>query len=1353
MASRDIMKKKRTAAGQNVRDRDYWLDKLSGEWVKSTFPHDHQKGDVLDSTKFLSFQFQDDSFSGLMRLSNESDYRLFMILTAQLVLLLYKYTGSKDIIVGAPILKQDIEGDFINTVLALRNTFEPGITFKELLLQVRQTLMEAVEHQNYPIEVLLDKLNLEDSGDGFPLFDMAILLENIHDREYIRHIDTDMVFIFRQTNRAVKGLLEYNPLHYTTSFVEGIISHYTYLIRHMMTALDTSLRNIEILSEDEKKQLLVDFNDTEGEYPEGKTIHQLFEEQVEKTPGNVAIHMTPITHMTYDELNKKSNQLVYLLIEKGVEPDTIVVIMVERSIEMIIGILGILKAGGAYLPIDPHYPESRIRYMLEDSGAKILITTHGLSEGIVFEKEMIYIEDYKDKKAPHHSLFIEPTHRSDSLVYLIYTSGSTGRPKGVMLEHKNVVNLIHFDFNHTNLDFSRILQFHTIGFDASFHEIFCALLSGGTLYLIEEEVRADIPALFDLVERNGIVTLFLPMSYLRLIFNEESFVRMVPRCVKHIQTAGEQVVINNRFRRFLQENHVYLHNHYGPAETHVVTTLTLDPEGDIPELPSIGKPILNTRIYILDKEKQLVPLGVPGELYIGGIQVGRGYLKKPKLTADKFDQDFQDFKDDQDDKQNAEGFHHSSFFTHHSALYRTGDLARWMRDGNIEFLGRVDKQVKIRGFRVEPGEIESRLTDIDHIKEAIVIDRTDERGDKFLCAYVVSDIETNVSELREILTETLPDYMVPSYFIQLEEIPLTPNGKVDWRTLQAIEIVEEKQAYAAPRNEVEKELCGLWSEILGLEKKTIGIDDNFFQLGGHSLKAVILISKLHKEFNVQLSLADVFDVSTIRGLAEVLKGAVPGPYVPIKPAKKRAYYRLSSAQQRLFVIQQMDPDSISYNLSAAVWLKGDIDKETLEETFKKLIHRHESLRTSFEIVNSQPMQRIHEKKEFKVEYFDLTAKTREDTRRKERNHHSSFIIHHFITPFDLSRAPLLRVGLIKVEEKKHILMLDMHHIITDGTSVNLFIKEFTAFYEGIPLPPVPLQYKDFSEWQNNLFDSGEIRNQEAHWIKEFEGGIPLLNLPTDYPRPASRTFEGGFVKQVLDKTTAEALKKQALEQGVTLSMLLFAIYNILLSKLSGQEDIVVGVTVSGRRHADLEGVIGMFINILAVRNFPRGEQSFIDFLKEVKKRTLDAFENQDYPFEKLVERAAVKRNPGRNPLFDVEFVMQVEHKALAGIPETVIPGLKLKPYELDKKMSNFDLFLFVVELEEGIVLNLQYWTKLFKEESVARFLDHYARITQQVINDPEITISDIEWVDEAEKNKMLSIIQKNVEAVDIDFEF
>ena len=1380
MPNTEITRERTKAASQKVKERDYWLNRLAGEWQKTVFYYHGLES--RDSQSFehqtFGFSFTGEMFSDLMRLSSGSDRRLFMILLAQLLVLLYKYTGSIDIIIGAPIYRQEVEGNFVNTVLTLRNTIGPGITFKQLLLQVRQVLVEAVEHQNYPIESLLHKLDLPVSPESeadFPLFDITILLENVHNKSYIDHIPTSMSFNFRRTDHAVEGVVEYNPARYHAAAVEQIARHYQYLVHRVMFLLDSRLADIDILSQEEKKQLLFDFNDTVGEYPAGKTIHRLFEQQVEKSPDQIAVvgplqvknrtYMTYKTYISYRDLNKKSNQLARQLKEKRVKQDTFAAIMVERSVEMIIAVLAILKADGAYLPIDPNYPEERKKYMLTDSGVRLLLTNldKGRLAYIPAGIEILEVDSPGFYCCNGDNL---PGAAKDTdLVYLVYTSGSTGKPKGVILEHMNVVNLIHFDFHHTNLDFSKILQFHTIGFDASFHEIFCALLSGGVLVLVDEDTRLDIPALFKIVEKNSIPTLFLPMSFLRIIFNDESYARRFPGCVKHIQTAGEQVVINHRLKLFLQENHVYFHNHYGPAETHVVTALTLDPTQDIPELPAIGKPILNTQIFILDKEKQLLPVGVPGELYIGGIQVGRGYLNRPGLTAEKFCLRRPGGRFLKKLPREASGhprknfllmtpgdMFHKSYMSYMSYIYQTGDLARWLSDGNIEFLGRVDIQVKIRGFRVEPGEIESRLMDIDYIKEAVVLTNRDQSGEIFLCAYVVSDRAINAAELRDLLAKTLPDYMVPGYYVQVDRIPLSPNGKVKREALPPLDRAAVKKAYAAPRNDREQKLCQLWSEVLGLGKDTIGIDDNFFELGGHSLKATILIGKIYKTFGVKLILGELFNQPTIKGLASAIKNSTLGAFVAIEPTEKKEYYPMSSAQKRMYIINQLKKKSISYNMPSPMIIEGDFKEEKFAVVFRELILRQEGLRTRFITISGEPVQRIHDEVSFNIEYHNFASEGTENTIGKNYklqntnykqipNSKSQIAnqeiriksyINDFVRPFDLSQAPLFRLGVLRLENEKYLFIVDFHHIIGDGVSIGVLIREFTQLYEGNILSPLRIQYRDYAVWQKGLAASGELKRQEEYWTKQLDVNIPPLNLPLDYSRPDMMSFEGRWLEFEIPQKTKEKLKKLAEQADATLYMVLLAAYNILLHKYTGQETIVVGSAIAGRSYADLEPIIGVFLNTLAVKNNPSDALTFVRFLEQVKENALRAYENQDYGFEELVEKLELKRDYSRNPIFDtiLNFINM-------DIPSIKLSDLELSAYKMESSAVKLDIKINVWEQDKGLRCSLDYATKLFKADTMDTFIKNFLKIIDVIVEDPGIKISDIQLIPEEVKKELI----------------
>jgi amino acid adenylation domain-containing protein len=1342
MRNKELSGKIAFAASEYGKERGYWLNKLSGKLVKCSFPFDFDKIELKGRKKgavdieVIKTRITGKLFFMLMKLSKKSDYTLHMILTAGIISLLNKYTHSNDIIVGMPIYKQEFEGEFLNTVLALRNKLKDNTNFKELLLQVRHTIVEANENQNYPIETLLYQLNLPFSESDFPLFDVVLLLENIHDKRYIQHIHPNIVFSFLKTDEYIEGTLEYNSLLYLRETIERIIKHLIRLLEKAVSITDLPLSDIDILSEEEKKQLLFDFNDTQRKYPDKKTIDELFEEHAEKTPGKIAVNCREDS-LTYGTLNEQSDRLAGYLRSKGLQQEEAVGILTENSIKMIIGLLGILKGGGAYLPLNSEYPEERKKCLLNDGAVKILLISG--EEAANHGPDVIDLSDSEIYKTHHKA---GRNHRYDNLAYVIYTSGSTGIPKGVLVEHRSVVRLVKNTNYVKFMEDDRILQTGALDFDASTFEIWGALLNGLRLYLASKETILTAEELKKTMLKNKITTIWMtsPLFNQMLDMDIEIFSRL-----RTLIAGGDTLspAHINRLRSWLPGLQVI--NGYGPTENTTFST-THQIEQEYKESIPIGKPIANSTAYIVNKHNHLVPLGVAGELWLGGDGLARGYMNNPELTSETFIIDP---------------------FIAGDRIYRTGDLARWLLDGSIEFLGRIDQQVKIRGYRIEPGEIENHLTGLDVVSKAVVITR-DGEGEKFLCAYVVPEggRELDVLELKNLLSKNLPDYMIPSYFVQLEAIPLTVNGKIERKALPEPDAYGTGRSYIAPRNKIEEKLAEVWSEVLDIAKENIGIDANFFELGGHSLKATLLISRIHKRLEIKIPLANIFMTPTIRELSEYVKGKVKDKFVSIEPVAKKDDYPLSSAQKRLFILQHIDAGITNYNIPMVVGLEGQLDARRLEDTFKKLIKRHESLRTSFEMKENQPVQKIHEGVDFNIKYYTevepgIGSGDEIDDKKIQK------WVDDFVKPFDLSRAPLLRVALMEIEKTKYVLMLDIHHIITDGTSMHIFIREFMALYDGEELPPLKIQYKDFSQWQNNLIGSGEMKKMEAFWLETFRGEIPVLNLPTDYERPEIQSFEGAKLDFVIGSEQTKELNDLAVQEGATFFMVLLAIYNIFLSKISGQEDIVIGTPIAGRRHSDLEHLIGMFVNTLALRNFPTGEKTFVEFLKEVKDSTLEAFNNQDYQFENLVEKLTVERNPSRNPLFDVMFSLQNMYVASGDIPETEISDFKLIPYNYGREISKYDFIFTAEEFESKVSFTISYSTRLFKRETIETFIRHFKKIVAETVEDYKQKIADIKIISDEEKSNLLDnfrddkeklflkevdINQRDNEILDADFE-
>lgn len=1300
------------AATQFIRSQKYWLEKLAGELVKSNFPSDRiNSGQKTAKRDILNYKVSKDLVSKITQLSGGSNLKLYIILVSGLMALLHKCTGNEDIIVGAPIYKQDFEGEFINTIVTYRNNLTSETTFKQLLISVRQIVIEAGENQNYSLESLLKELNQPFSEDSFPLFNTVILLQNIHDQKYVEHTNPDLIFSFLKTDNDLEGAVEYNPLFYHQAGMEKNVNRLILFMERALENIDLKIGEIEFITSEEKQRFF-EFNQTKTEYFHDKTVPQLFEEQVERTPANIAV-VYENEKLTFRELNQKANQVARLLREKGIMREQVIGIMTERSLEMIIGTVGILKAGGAYLPLDSLYPEERIRYMLEDSRVSFVLSGGELSLSLLNsiilkmtnEATPLRIVNLKDERIyqrDHSNLKIVNTPQD--LAYVIFTSGSTGKPKGVMIEHRSVINLVAGLFHSiykthgTNLNVAFVAPFV---FDASVQQIFASLFLGHKLFIVPEDVRIDGEKLLQFLASKEIEITDGTPTHLSIMLNTNP--RFTDNLhLKHLIIGGETLTYKTAidFRNRCGENKPLLTNIYGPTECCVDSTVYTIETEHLRESSSIpiGAPMVNIRIYIVGKNLEILPVGVMGEIYIAGDGVGRGYQNNPEKTASQFLPD--------------------PFFPG-ARMYRTEDFGIRLPEGVVEFAGRADDQVKIRGYRIELKEIENQLLKHPMVNQAAVIVKVDQNGNKSLGAYFVSNGELVVDELKKYLSIELPGYMIPSYFIKLEHMPVMSNGKIDRKRLLDLGLNDPESAGDdLPQSVLEVKLINIWRRVLGTER--IRINDNFFEIGGDSLKASLLVSWIHKELQIAASLREVFHNPTIKEFTEYLSKERESIYSSIEPAPEMEYYPSSPAQKRFYIISQIYNVGTSYNSLIVNTIEGNLDLGRFEKAIKGLINRHESLRSSFKMIESELYQKIHQQIDFKIQYWEYP--TRNITE----------LINDFCRPFIMSEAPLFRIGLIKQTDHKFILLFETHHIVTDAVSLGIIIREFINLYEGKTLPNLRLQYKDFSVWQKAFLKSDTIRRQEEYWLSRFGDQIPLLNLPTDFPRLPVRSFAGATIFFILSKELTDKTRQIAIETGTTLYIFFLAVLNVLLFKYTGQEDIIVGSPVAGRSHLDLEKIIGVFINDLAIRNFPVGRKTFREFLEEVKENALTAYENQDYRFEELVDKLGIKRDSSRNPLYDVLFVMQN-----VSLPEVTIEGLNFTVYQYENKYSQMDFSLEGFEGKETISFKIDYDIKLFKKETMENLGGHFLNIVQKVIENLQIYLVDLEILTEVEKEQII----------------
>jgi amino acid adenylation domain-containing protein/non-ribosomal peptide synthase protein (TIGR01720 family) len=1114
--------------------------------------------------------------------------------------------------------------------------------------------------------------------------------------------------VFEQTNYDLNVVVSpseelsikfsYNQNRFESLVIHRAEGHLRSIITQILDNPAVELSALEVVAAEEKRQVSEHFNDTKRVYEGPKLVHALFEKQAARTPEQTAVLGAGV-ELTYRELNVEANRLARTLCDKGAA-GRVIAVMAEPSPDMAVALLAVLKAGAAYLPIDPALPADRIRYMLEDSEACcVLSDPHYAQLAESFGTNVVDISDISGYAEDTSNLDVRV--QPNDLAYIIYTSGTTGMPKGVMIEHRSIANTLLWrkeEYQFSTED--RTLVFLSFAFDAFVSTFFAPLIAGSSVHLAKAAESKDPFALKKLIAA-GQITHFstVPAMFLAIldvITQEEAL------SLKAVTLGGEKVTDDTVNRARSVNPALELVNEYGPTENSVITTCLRHAEDG--RRITIGTPIANTQVWIVGSDRQLQPVGAVGELCVAGEGLARGYLNQPELTK--------------------EHFVPHPFDEGAGLLYLTGDLARWTEDGQIEFVERIDHQVKIRGYRIELGEIEAALRKQAAIKDAAVLAVQENSGAKQLCAYVTLEegAEWDEASLRRVLGTQLPSYMNPAAFIRLERLPYTANGKLDRKALPIPDVsLAGKREYIAPETLLEAQLQPIWEQILQVEK--IGITEDFFELGGHSLKAMLLAARLQKELQTDIPLKELFDRPTIRGIARFIEGEnqEEGNFVAIAPAEPREVYPLTSAQRRMFVINQFENVGTAYNMPDALLMDGVVDKERLTDALQRLIERHEPLRTTFELQEEEPVQRIHATAALELEVFEAS-----DTVQTEQ------IMRDFVRPFDLTKAPLMRARLVRLEEERHLLLLDLHHIIADGLTVGHLIQDMAALYRGEQLPSLSIQYKDYAVWQLGDANADRLKKQETFWLEQFSGGVPAFDFPSDYSRPLVRDFAGKRYEFMANKELAASLREWAAAQGATLFMVLFAAYNVLLSKYTGQEDFVVGTPTAGRAHDELREMTGLFVGTLALRTSPRPELSFQNYVAEVKRHCLEAFEHQDYPFEELLQKLGIPRSMSRNPLFDTMFLMQNMDSA-----DLQLEGLKLTSYPQSNDIAKFDLTFGVIEQDESLQFSIEYATALYRPETAERLGNHYIELLHAIAAHPEKSLAELDVLNSCEIEQLL----------------
>jgi len=1297
----------------------WWANKLANT-EPLDLPTDYPRP-AIQSTRGaqLSRHFNVDLLAELKNLSQNTGATLFMTLLAAFKVLLYRYTSQTDICIGTPVAnrtQKDIEpliGFFLNN-LALRTDLSGNPTFADLLTSIKQDTLEAFSRQEVPFEQVVERVDPIRDKSRSPLFQVVFMYNNTPtaakvelDGLEFQSEESDLIHstvdIHVNMEEHVDGLsikLTYCQDLFTSDSIQRLLQHFEQLLWAVVQQPNEKIGQLKMLSPAEEQQLIYTFNDTARAFPEGQTVLDLFQSRVEETPQAVAVKFQDQA-ISYRELDLLSNQLAQYLQQKGLVKGSLMAVCMDRSINMIVAILGIIKSGGVYIPIDPEYPEFRINYMIADSGALVVITDETTEQLFKADPALALVNlDALELVESSEETFIDL--QAEDLVYVIYTSGSTGQPKGVLIEHGGLANLIFNQMETMPLGTdTKVLQFSSVSFDAAAYEIFVALCTGSTLVMPDKSTVLSSEKMGALLENIDFAT--LPTSY-------QQFVEPYLTNLTTLVSVGE--AMDSQLAMRLQEAGVQVFNGYGPTENTVAASISLQPITAAGKV-TIGHPFRNVATYIFDENGNLAPIGVVGELYIGGTQVARGYLNQIEKTHQHF-------------KQNELG-----------KLYRSGDLARRLPDGSLEFIGRKDDQVKIRGYRIELGEIEQAILKADNVHSCSVVLLDDEQGNQQLAAYLVPENEMDLEGLVLNLKQQLPEYMIPAQWSLLESLPLLANGKVDKQNLSTMTMSNiGSKAYSAPITPTAKTIADIWKELLSIDK--VGMEDSFFDLGGHSLLAVRVIVAIQEALQVELDIESIFSYPSLQELSDFVDTQHSGSSLPpITPADRADLdIPLSFAQERLWFVDQLE-GSVQYHMPSLLRLKGQLDTSVLESAFKALVERHEVLRTVFDQQLGEAFQRVNSASDWQLKQY----------RQEEFGSEEAFnawLEAEQLRPFDLTKDYMLRAHLVKVSEEEHILLMILHHIAADGWSMGILINEVTELYraaltqESVALPTLPIQYADYAIWQRQHLTDAVMAEKLSWWEEQLNGVVPL-NLPLDFERPAVYSTKGEVLEFEIGEDLMHDLKKLAKDNGATLFMTLLAIFKVLLYRHSGQTDICVGTPIGNRQQKEIEPLIGFFLNNLALRSDLSANPSFSEFLLQVKKSTLDAYANQEVPFEQVVDRVDPERDLSRSPLFQVVF-------GLNNVPPTAkveVEDLILYSEAGGAVSATVDLHLMVHESEQGLSIGMTYCKDLFKPETMLRFRHHFEQLMRSVVAKPTTSLLELPMLSETEKSEILNQFSGN----------
>jgi amino acid adenylation domain-containing protein/non-ribosomal peptide synthase protein (TIGR01720 family) len=1259
----------------------HWRSVLADFTTLTPLPYDRQPVEAhrAESTDSVGVALTVDESAALRRIAQHNGLTVNTVVQGAWALLLSRCGGGRDVVFGSTVSGRPAELVGVESMVGMLINTVPTRVEVDPQAQITAWLRDLQAAQSESRRFDFVSLAQLQSWSGVPtLFDSVVVFENypFDAAASPRVVEVDAVdattlplTLTAHLDDRVHLDLAYDPRLFDPATAQRMSGWLHRILTGVAEDPDRRLVDLPWLSADERHRVLVEWNDTALDLPP-TLLHQVFQAQSARTPDAIAL-VDRNVRLTFAEVNARANRLAHWLIARGPGPERTVAVLLPRSAELVIAVLAVLKAGAVYLPVDPDLPADRVEFLLSDARPALILRS---------------IVDTPDQPGTDPDVLVRP----DSAAYVIYTSGSTGRPKGVVVEHRQLANLFH-DHN-TDLirpsvgsDRFRFAVTATFSFDTSWEGLLF-LAAGHELHVIDDDLRLDPPALVEYVSAQHIDMLDLTPSYAQQLIAAG----LLDAGLRVLMLGGEATG-ESLWRLLRAKPDIASYNYYGPTECTVDAVWCRF--GDS-ERPVIGRPGRNQRAYVLDDELRPVPVGIAGELCIAGAQVARGYLDRPGLTADRFVA--------------------NPFGSAGSRMYRTGDRVRWSTAGVLEYLGRTDDQVKIRGFRIEPGEVETALLDQPGIREAAVIAREDQPGVKRLVAYLTG---TPSADLRDALARVLPDYLVPSAFVLLDALPLTSSGKLDRRTLPAPDFATEE--YVAPRTDAERVIAQAWAEVLGLDK--VGAHDNFFALGGDSILSIRVVSRLRTAFEWQFSPRAVFQHPTVSGLATAISGQAGGDAIPVIPRDGVALQSFN--QQRLWFLDQFEPGGSEYVAPTALRLRGPLDRAALDRALTGLVARHESLRTTFDEVDGQGVQIVHEPYEVRVQ---LGEEPLDQVLLAESN-----------TPFDLHRGPLLRTRLVRLAPDEHVLVLTLHHIVTDGWSTGVLAADLGSLYAGADLPPLSVQYLDFAAWQREQPTAEHL----DYWTTQLAAVTPL-ELPTDRPRTAVRTSAGARHDFLVPADVTKTLKRLGQDRDGTLFMTLLAACQVLFARYTGQDDIAVGTAASGRERAELEHVVGFFVNTLVLRSIVDGHRSFDEFLSDVRRTVLDGFAHQDVPFERVVDALRPERDTSRNPLFDVMVLLQ---NTASEVPD--LAGLRVEEVDLPLTTSTCDLTFEFQEYDDVLRGAVEYNTDLFDPGTIERMVDRLVVLLTGIASAPSSALAELPLLDAAEEQRVL--VEWNDTALDV----